>query len=402
MPGPPARTALQAIFLAVTPGSDDLAWTAFSTVFGTVGTVQMIALPGVSARGELDLCAVIGEVVQAAGSNSPHLVLGVGASAARWAVDARAWLARQSRATTAMVTFDEPFPDPDTPEPSSQPGCARSAEEHDDRSRLERHVPRGAGFRAVDACLDLTSALLGEVASDVAALELGAWRRRSPVAAQDDPFSEAAPALHRAMCWAMTRLEGKVSVDAMAQQALMSPRTFARQFRSATGESPYAWLLRQRVRYAAQIVERQPSATVAQIAAGSGFTKTTTLQRDFRRHVGVSLSNYRQRWQPSSPQGAPHVPRVSAEVTASAGRNLRPFGRHCRCLDESSNCIRPMSPSAPPVSIGEQVQLTDAIAPPSDHAFIEHTGPRAFLPHTATCDAVRPTSRKGSRGDVIH
>ena len=42
--------------------------------------------------------------------------------------------------------------------------------------------------------------------------------------------------------------ETDLTVDQLAARALMSPRSFARHFRAATGSTPHAWLLGQRLK----------------------------------------------------------------------------------------------------------------------------------------------------------
>jgi len=93
--------------------------------------------------------------------------------------------------------------------------------------------------------------------------------------------------------WALGRLEERLTVEELARRAFMSPRTFTRQFRRATGRSPIAWLIEQRVKASLPLLEttEQP---VEWIAARSGFATAASYRRHFARQVGVSPSRYRR------------------------------------------------------------------------------------------------------------
>src|SRR4029078_12330532 len=62
------------------------------------------------------------------------------------------------------------------------------------------------------------------------------------------PPEECGDGLGTALEWAAAHLDEKLSVAALAEVALMSPRHFARQFRAATGTTPHQWILTQRLR----------------------------------------------------------------------------------------------------------------------------------------------------------
>ena len=66
--------------------------------------------------------------------------------------------------------------------------------------------------------------------------------------------------------WMLENLEQDLTVDVLARRALMSSRTFARQFRAETGTTPAAWLNRQRILRAQQLLEETDEG-LEQIAA---------------------------------------------------------------------------------------------------------------------------------------
>ncbi|KAF0813750.1 HTH-type transcriptional regulator CdhR [Andreprevotia sp. IGB-42] len=85
------------------------------------------------------------------------------------------------------------------------------------------------------------------------------------------------------------------TVDALAARAAMSPRTFLRQFKAATGKSPYDWLIARRVDMARSLLE-ESTMPLAQLAEAVGMGAVETLRHHFRRLVGVSPAVYRQRF----------------------------------------------------------------------------------------------------------
>jgi transcriptional regulator GlxA family with amidase domain len=93
--------------------------------------------------------------------------------------------------------------------------------------------------------------------------------------------------------WARAHLADEISVELLARRALMSPRSFARRFKSATGTTPHAWLLGQRLAAAEALLE-DSDAPVEEIARLVGFGTAAGLREQFTRRRGVSPRAYRQ------------------------------------------------------------------------------------------------------------
>jgi transcriptional regulator GlxA family with amidase domain len=95
----------------------------------------------------------------------------------------------------------------------------------------------------------------------------------------------------------MDELLGELSADhtveSMAARANMSPRTFARKFTRATGTTPHAWLMRQRVLLARRQLEAG-SDSIDVVAQRSGFGTAALLRHHFQRHTGVAPTAYRK------------------------------------------------------------------------------------------------------------
>ncbi|MEI5673842.1 MULTISPECIES: GlxA family transcriptional regulator [unclassified Nocardioides] len=93
--------------------------------------------------------------------------------------------------------------------------------------------------------------------------------------------------------WVVENLDHELDVDSLARRALMSPRTFARRFRDEVGATPHAWVTRQRVLRAEQLLE-QTERSIERIADDVGFGNAATLRHHFSRVRGVSPQQYRR------------------------------------------------------------------------------------------------------------
>jgi transcriptional regulator GlxA family with amidase domain len=95
------------------------------------------------------------------------------------------------------------------------------------------------------------------------------------------------------LTWIVENLEQDHSVEELARRAHMSPRTFARRFRDETGSTPHAWVTRQRVAAAEEMLERTDQP-VEWIASRVGFGNAATLRQHFTRVRGISPMQYRR------------------------------------------------------------------------------------------------------------
>jgi len=97
------------------------------------------------------------------------------------------------------------------------------------------------------------------------------------------------------LLWAEQHLAEPLDVDALAEQALMSRRSFTRHFRQATGQSVGQWLLGRRLALAQRLLEGG-NWGIERIAAEAGFGSAVTLRQRFAAAFGTSPSTYRQRF----------------------------------------------------------------------------------------------------------
>jgi AraC family transcriptional activator FtrA len=102
----------------------------------------------------------------------------------------------------------------------------------------------------------------------------------------DDPIAGA-------MRWALEHLAESFTVAELARRAHLSARQFSRRFRAATGMSPGAWLLRQRLEASLVLLERSATSVEA-IGRLVGLASAAGFRRHFRTAFGVAPSVYRR------------------------------------------------------------------------------------------------------------
>ncbi len=160
-------------------------------------------------------------------------------------------------------------------------------------------VTTGAGSAAgLDAALHLMRQQFGARAAAVTARRMVVPPHRDGGQAQY--VARAVPdcdaeTLGPLLTWITGHLAEDLSVDRLARESHMSPRTFARRFRDETGTTPHAWVTRQRVIAAEELLE-QTSQSVDRIAGEVGFGNTATLRHHFGKVRGVSPQAYRRQF----------------------------------------------------------------------------------------------------------
>lgn len=160
-------------------------------------------------------------------------------------------------------------------------------------------VVTGAGTAAgIDACLHLVRRTRGAAAAAVIARRMVVPPHRDGGQAQyiemPVPCCDS-DSLRPVLDWLEQHLEDEVTVDDLATRALMSPRTFARRFHAEVGTTPGAWLTRQRVLRAQQLLETT-ELSVEEVAQRSGFGTAAVLRHHFSRLLATSPLAYRRRF----------------------------------------------------------------------------------------------------------
>jgi transcriptional regulator GlxA family with amidase domain len=95
--------------------------------------------------------------------------------------------------------------------------------------------------------------------------------------------------------WIADHLASDLSVAVLAEQAGMSERSFVRQYRHSTGETPARAVEQMRVEAARQMLDetREP---IKRIASRCGFGSEETMRRSFLRLLGTTPQSYRERF----------------------------------------------------------------------------------------------------------
>lgn len=89
-------------------------------------------------------------------------------------------------------------------------------------------------------------------------------------------------------------IERPLSVAELASVACASPAHFARSFKAATGQTPHAFVSRQRLEHAKRLLSGD-AYSIAEIAYVSGFSSQSNFARAFRKVMGVSPRDFRSR-----------------------------------------------------------------------------------------------------------
>jgi transcriptional regulator GlxA family with amidase domain len=96
--------------------------------------------------------------------------------------------------------------------------------------------------------------------------------------------------------WITEHPDEEHTVERLAARVAMSPRHFARVFRTEVGCTPATYVERTRVEIARRLLETT-GLGVDDIARSAGFGTAETLRRAFARRVGATPTEYRARFQ---------------------------------------------------------------------------------------------------------
>lgn len=94
--------------------------------------------------------------------------------------------------------------------------------------------------------------------------------------------------------WIMGNLRKTLSLEVLAEQARMSPRSFSRHYRQKTGRTPARAVEDIRIETARRLLEE--GLTVARVSQRCGFGSEETMRRAFMRSLGTNPQTYRQRF----------------------------------------------------------------------------------------------------------
>jgi transcriptional regulator GlxA family with amidase domain len=93
--------------------------------------------------------------------------------------------------------------------------------------------------------------------------------------------------------WVQRHLARPHSLDSLAEQFMMSRRTFTRRFRQVTGTTVSDWLLNQRLALAQRLLETT-AKSIDLVAQEAGFGSEVTLRQQFNKMLKTSPARYRR------------------------------------------------------------------------------------------------------------
>lgn len=100
--------------------------------------------------------------------------------------------------------------------------------------------------------------------------------------------------IHEVQLFLAQNLAQDVDLNAIAAHASLSPYYFTRQFTAMVGMPPYRYLITLRIKRAAELL-LESDLTVTQILHRVGFHSPSHFTTTFRRHMGMSPTDYRRR-----------------------------------------------------------------------------------------------------------
>ncbi|MEU1301931.1 GlxA family transcriptional regulator [Streptomyces shenzhenensis] len=164
-------------------------------------------------------------------------------------------------------------------------------------------VATSAGVTAgIDLALALVEEDLGRDVALTVARHLVVFLRRPGNQAQFSAQLAAQTArrepLREVQRWITEHPADDLSVEALAARAALSPRHFARAFRTETGMTPGRYVDRVRLEHARRLLEETGDG-VEEISRASGYGTPEAMRRAFVRALGTPPAEYRRRFRPA-------------------------------------------------------------------------------------------------------
>ena len=161
---------------------------------------------------------------------------------------------------------------------------------------LSARAAAEAAERDVRALVESSAAELKSFGGDPSGPDSPDWSRFRPLRlVREEDWSDW---LAHLLEWVQVRLDRRLTVGQLADQARMSKRTLSRRFAEATGTSPLDWITTLRLRRAKDLLE-MTALSVEAIAERCGFGSAPALRHHFRPRVKVSPNMYRSHFRRS-------------------------------------------------------------------------------------------------------
>jgi transcriptional regulator GlxA family with amidase domain len=92
-----------------------------------------------------------------------------------------------------------------------------------------------------------------------------------------------------------THFREEIGINALAKRCAMSPRTFIRRFKGATGRLPGEYVQMMRITAARELLEGDPSS-IQEVSERVGYADLNFFRSLFKRHTGMTPAEYRARF----------------------------------------------------------------------------------------------------------
>ncbi|GEC03065.1 transcriptional regulator [Streptomyces spinoverrucosus] len=165
------------------------------------------------------------------------------------------------------------------------------------------HIATSAGVTSgIDLALALVEEDLGRDVALTIARHLVVFLRRPGNQAQFSAQLAAQTAsrepLRELQRWITEHPADDLTVEALAARARLSPRHFARAFRSETGTTPGRYVDRVRLEHARRLLEDTGDG-IEEISRASGYGTPEAMRRAFVKALGTAPAEYRRRFRPA-------------------------------------------------------------------------------------------------------
>ncbi|WP_060882633.1 GlxA family transcriptional regulator [Streptomyces caniscabiei] len=166
------------------------------------------------------------------------------------------------------------------------------------------HIATSAGVTAgIDLALALVEEDIGRETALAIARHLVVFLRRPGNQAQFSAQLAAQTArrepLREVQRWITEHPGDDLSVEHLAARARLSPRHFARAFRTETGMTPGRYVDRVRLEHARRLLE-DTSDGVEEISRACGYGTAEAMRRAFVKALAISPAEYRRRFRPAA------------------------------------------------------------------------------------------------------
>jgi transcriptional regulator GlxA family with amidase domain len=101
--------------------------------------------------------------------------------------------------------------------------------------------------------------------------------------------------IRRAEDWLHNHFPDDIELDELAADLALTPRTFLRRFKAATGETPLVYLQRLRTEAAKRMLE-DDRLTIQEVGLAVGYEDVAFFRDLFKRHVGLPPGAYREHY----------------------------------------------------------------------------------------------------------